>query len=190
MNKKFMSFVLAMVLSVGLGVSSLYAKTYLGNAATDGYAAQNDSTGPAAVKSTSTATTTGSESNGVWIKVGSTGDTLSGNLTAEFRYYAGIMTGYEQAGGKFVISDSYTSMKAIVSNANDNWTVEYYAFTQADLASMPKPEDFGLETDANGEPKTETDENGNTHYVFKNKKAEQAYVKAMENWLKERGFSS
>ena len=207
MNKKIMSFVLAMVLSVGLGVSSLYASTYLGDAASDGYADQNAASGPV---HTSTLTT-GSGSSGVWIEVGSTGDLLSGNLTAEFRYFAGIMTGYEQAGGKFVISDSYTAMKALLSNANDEWTVEYYAFTQADLASMPNPADYTVDNDNDGEPDTITtykDAEGNeiseeeyknlskkdkekyspeTHYLFEAGKEEQ-YVKDMENWLKERGW--
>lgn len=172
MNKKIMSFVLAMVLSVSLG-SSLYA-SYSGDYDPNAYYnAQNQQT---VQQGTTTAT-------GTWIKVGSKDDVLSGNLTAVFSYYGGIMTGYESKGGLFVITDSY-GQRAVMSNAEGVFTVQSYNFRQSDIEGMPNILAY-VQTDENGNPKKDKDGN----YIFVNEEAEKAFVKAWEDYLKERGFS-
>ena len=170
-----MSFVLAMVLCVGLGVSALYAgSTYLGGSVANGYNQDNQGVAPEGE---------GATSKGVWIKIGSKDDTLSGNLTGVYSYYAGIGTEIQQAGGVFMIKDSFSQIVAQLTNAEGEWTVTYLATRQADLATMPKPEDY-VETDENGELKK--DDNGN--YIFKSEAKKAEFTNAMKQWFLDRGW--
>ena len=176
MNKKIMSFVLAMVLSVGLGVANLFAgNTYLGGSVAAGYANDNQGVAPEGGE--------GSKSKGVWIKIGSKNDTLSGNLTGVYSYYAGIGTEIQQAGGIFTIKDSFSQIVAQLTNAEGNWTVKYLATRQADLATMPDPKDY-VETDENGELKKDKDGN----YIFKSEAAKKEFTDLMKSWFLDRGY--
>lgn len=170
-----MSFVLAMVLCVGLGVSALYAgSTYLGGSVAAGYDQDNQGVAPEGE---------GAKTNGVWIKIGSKDDTLSGNLTGVYSYYAGIGTEIQQAGGVFMIKDSFSQIVAQLTNAEGEWTVTYQATRQADLATMPKPEDY-VERDENGELKK--DDKGN--YIFKSEAKKAEFTNAMKQWFLDRGW--
>ena len=177
MNKKLMSFVLAMVLSVGLGVSSLFANSSRGDY---GQSVQNFY-----LEQNSGASSSSSSGDGFTINVGSPEDVLSGNITTVFSFYAGIMTSYKLADGSVYVNDS-DGIRAIMSAANDVWTVTAYNFRQSDLNSpdYPKLEDY-VKTDENGNPLKDKDGN----YIFVSEQAEKDYVDKWKAFLKKRGFS-
>ncbi len=120
MNKKFMSFVLATVLSVGLGVSTLFAYSYskYGKEFSSYYSGST-------------------ESKSVTIKVGSPDDMLSGNLTAVFGYYAGTLVSYQAAGGQFQLYDSYGA-RFTCNNAGGIWSVTGANLRTSDLNDIVK----------------------------------------------------
>lgn len=136
MNKKTVSLVLAMCLSVGLGVSSVFASLRNANVS-ESYEAANAGSYGWSVKDAS-GTVTGSETkSGFQIKVGSAEDKLSGALSGVFSYYAGIMTGYNQTGGSYTIYDSYGARAMLQSTDNKTFTLESFSFRTSDLANMP-----------------------------------------------------
>ena len=120
MNKKFMSFVLAMLLSVGLGVSSLFAYSYskYGKEFSSYYSGSTSS-------------------KSVTIKVGSPDDMLSGNLTAVFGYYAGSLVSYQAAGGQFQLYDSYGA-RFTCNNDGGIWSVTGVNLRGSDLNELLK----------------------------------------------------
>lgn len=119
MNKKIMSFVLAMVLSVGLGVSSAFAYSY------DKYAQEFNSS-----------FLSGSgNSNLTTVNVGKPTDLLGGNLTTVFNYYAGTLLSYHSSGGQFVLNDSY-GPRFGVDNKGGAWNVNSVNLRTSDLAAM------------------------------------------------------
>ena len=145
MNKKFMSFVLAMVLSVGLGSGVLFATDY---DASGSYQGVNEHTYSwTETTSSSTASNqTGSVSseltgNGFLIKFGSAEDRLSGNLSGIFSYYAGSMIGYQQAGGTYYLYDSYGMRGVLASSVGSgSFTLESWTWRTSDLADLEKCE--------------------------------------------------
>ena len=139
MNKKIVSFVLAMVLSIGLGVVNVFADSY------SDYAAKFNS-----------AYANSTEKGSVKIKVGSASDELKGNLTGVFSYYAGTMVSYFAAGGNYSIYDSYGA-RFSASNAGNIWTLTSVNLRYSDYANMPKLSDY-LNTDEDGNYATETTE--------------------------------
>ncbi len=118
MNKKVMSFVLAMVLSVGLGCSSLFANSY------SDYASEFNSYYSGKIAAGS-----------VKVKVGSPSDLLGGNLTAVFGYYAGTLISYQGAGGQFQLYDSYGA-RFSVDNKGGAWNVNGFTARASDLAEI------------------------------------------------------
>jgi hypothetical protein len=148
MNKKLVSFVLAMVLSVGLGVSTLFAYSYskYGKEFSSFYAGSTSS-------------------KSVTIKVGSPDDMLGGNLTAVFGYYAGSLVSYQAAGGQFQLYDSYGA-RFTCNNAGGIWSVTGANLRTSDLNDIAKfdtMEDFLMSmgfTEASLAV-TEMDEDGN-----------------------------
>ena len=114
MNKKIVSFVLATVLSVGLGVGAAFA----------GYSYSDY----ADKFSSHYAGKTGSGS--VTIKIGSEDDKLKGNLTGVFGYYAGTMVSYQGSGGSFTVYDSYGA-RATLSNSGEKFKVTSFSFRTA-----------------------------------------------------------
>lgn len=138
MNKKIVSLVLAMCLSVGLGVSSLFASPSLRDAdITLGYEAANAGTYTYDVKDASGTVTGTVTKEGFQIKAGSAEDKLSGCLVGVFSYYAGIMTGYDQAGGTYTIYDSYGARATLQATDNGTFTLTGFNFRTSDLANMP-----------------------------------------------------
>ena len=136
-----MSFVLAMVLSVGFG-SSLFAANY--DSSGSYQAANSQSYSWTETTSSSTAsgqgdtTTSEQTGQGFLIRFGSAQDRLSGNLSGVFSYYAGSMVGYQQAGGSFYLYDSY-GMRGVLSNAGGkHFSLEAWNFRTSDLAKMNK----------------------------------------------------
>ena len=118
MNKKVMSFVLAMVLSVGLGVGSAFAYSY------SNYADEFN-------ESYAGKTAEGS----VTINVGSPSDLLGGNLTAVFGYYAGSLVSYQGAGGQFQLYDSYGA-RFNCDNKGGAWNVSLVNLRASDYAKL------------------------------------------------------
>ena len=139
MNKKIMSFVLAMVLSVGLG-SAVFASDY--DASSTYQAANSASYGWTEVTSSSTAsdqggtTTSQVTGQGFFITFGSAGDQLSGNLSGIFKYYAGTMIGYMQAGGNYTLFDSYGARGVLSSAGGEHFSLQSWNFRTSDLAKM------------------------------------------------------
>jgi len=206
MNKKIMSFVLAMVLSVGLGVissfasSTSYDSSNYGNKFTSYYANKT-------------------ASGSVKIQIGSEKDLLKGNLTGVFGYYAGTMVSYQGAGGNFTVYDSYGA-RATLSNSGENFKVQSFNLRTADLANMPKVDDY-VQKNADGSYKTEkstvytyTGEDGKsktitkedydklsgddkkkctitekTNYVFNSEEAKAEYCKKMKDFLVGLGYT-
>ena len=120
MNKKIVSLVLAMCLSVGLGSSSVFGYSYTN------YADEFDS-----YYSGKT------ENNSVTIEVGKPSDLLGGNLTAVFGYYAGSLVSYQGAGGQFQLYDSYGA-RFTADNKGGAWNVTGVNLRTSDLAEIEK----------------------------------------------------
>ena len=140
MNKKLMSFVLAMVLSVGLGSSKLFAENF--DASGDYQYANSQSYSWTETTSSSTAngqnnaTSSQQTGRGFLIEFGSADDRLSGNLSGIFKYYAGSMVGYEQAGGNYYLYDSYGQRGVLSSAGGEHFSLESWNFRTSDLAKM------------------------------------------------------
>jgi len=166
MNKKIVSFVLAMVLSVGLGVSAAFA----------GYSYSDYADKFNSYYAGKTA------SGSVKIKIGSEEDKLKGNLTGVFGYYAGTMVSYQGAGGSFTVYDSFGA-RGTLSNSGEQFKLTSWTSRTADLADMPDLSEY-VEYE-NGKPKTDSE----GHYVFKSEEAKKAYVKAMTDYLISIGFT-
>ena len=113
-----MSFVLAMVLSVGLGCGNIFANAY------SDYASEFNSyySGKTEAKS-------------VKVRVGNPSDLLGGNLTAVFGYYGGTLISYQGAGGQFQLYDSYGA-RFSVDNKGGAWNVNGFTARASDLAEI------------------------------------------------------
>ncbi|MBQ3943258.1 MAG: hypothetical protein II669_02975, partial [Elusimicrobia bacterium] len=151
MNKKLVSFVLAMVLSVGLGVSSLFAYSY-SKYATEFASYYSGSTSKGSVY----LTILGSDS---------ADKVLQGNLTAVFGYYAGSLLSYQAAGGQFQLYDSYGA-RFSCNNDGGIWTVTGVNLRSSDLNEIMKydtMEDFLMSMGFTEESLavTQMDEDGN-----------------------------
>ncbi len=157
---------MAMVLSVGLGVSDAFE----GYSYTD-YADKFNS-----YYSGKTA------SGSVRIKIGSEEDKLKGNLTGVFGYYAGTMVSYQGAGGSFTVYDSFGA-RGTLSNSGEQFKLTSWTSRTTDLADMPDLSEY-VEYE-NGQPKKDAD----GHYVFKSDEAKAAYIKAMTDYLISIGFT-
>lgn len=119
MNKKFVSFVLAMVLSVGLGVSSLFAGQSYNEYADDFV------NGLMAGGST---TITISES-------GAAG--LDGNLSQVFQYVFGSVTAIQGAGRQFTLMDSTKGYSFSIDAAGGKtWSVVSGTLSSSEIAKM------------------------------------------------------
>ncbi len=134
MNKKFMSFVLAMVLSAGLGVSA-FAITAEYDSRAAYVTANSRSYSWESVASNSTAdnldgtTSTTLTGNGNMILFGSAKDRLSGNLSGLFSYYGGMLIGYQQAGGTYQIYDSYGVRGVMASSVgSEHFSMQSWTF--------------------------------------------------------------
>jgi hypothetical protein len=121
MNKKIVSFVLAMVLSVGLGSSAAFAGYSYSDYA-DKFSSYYEGK---------------TDEKSVTVKVGSKDDLLGGNLTAVFGYYAGTLVSYQGAGGSFQLYDSYGA-RFSVDNKGGAWNVSGVNLRTSDLAEMDK----------------------------------------------------
>lgn len=121
MNKKIVSFVLAMVLSVGLGSSAAFAGYSYSDYADEFNSYYEGKT----------------DDKSVTVKVGSKDDLLGGNLTAVFGYYAGTLVSYQGAGGSFQLYDSYGA-RFSVDNKGGAWNVSGANLRTSDLAEMDK----------------------------------------------------
>ena len=131
MNRKLLSLVLAAVFTVSLGVTKILAaySDYESTAYTS--------------KNAQTYTVTNEEGDitkheGVFIKVGTPQDELSGKLTGTFSYYAGVMVGYIQAGGNYTIYDSYGARAVLTNAGGETFSLQNFVFRTSDLASMPE----------------------------------------------------
>ncbi len=113
MNKEIVSFVLATVLSVGLGVGSAFA-------AYDEYAQEfNKSYGDGVGTKT--------------IMVGSTkSNDLVGNITTMFGYYAGTLVSATSAGGNVTLYDS-SGARFSVTDVGNSWNVTSVNFKASDF---------------------------------------------------------
>ncbi len=135
-----MSFVLAMVLSVGLGSSKLFAENF--DASGDYQYANSQSyswtetTSSSTAKGQNNATSSQQTGRGFLIEFGSADDRLSGNLSGIFKYYAGSMVGYEQAGGNYYLYDSYGQRGVLSSAGGEHFSLESWNFRTSDLAKM------------------------------------------------------
>jgi len=136
MNKKIVSLVLAMCLSVGLGVSSLFASLRDADVKS-GFIEANGMSSTHQVKDASGTVTGTAKEEGFQIKAGSAEDKLSGSLVGVYSYFAGIMTGYTEAGGSYTIYDSYGVRATLQATDNGTFTLTNFNFRTSDLANMP-----------------------------------------------------
>lgn len=141
-----MSFVLAMVLSVGLGSAVFGSYSY--SSYVDSFNEEHNG-------------------NTYTVNINDAHDVLGGNLTAVFGYYAGSIVDIKGADGSFTLYDSY-GPRFSASNKGDIWQVTGVELRTSDLAEMEKYDsaeaffatmgfDVSMvdmnDTDSNGQPK-------------------------------------
>ena len=166
MNKKIMSFVLAMVLSAGLGVSTLFAYTYTGgtkhatsfrvnpqdmanlagNIKTEGYDGTEDSIAAA--------------------------NDVTSRICAVFNYTAGMVTSAVDADRNITIYDQGRYRATLGYNDDGTYTITSFAVYGTDYSRIQQAgglKNFllamGVSETALKCSKTETDEDGNTYFV-------------------------
>ena len=127
MNKKLVSFVLAMVLSVGLGVSSLFAGAY-SDQASDFQAG----IGGGSVRVNIGSYTSTGNSEGV---SGGDLDVLVGNLVSVFKYYAGTILAVQGANSTFTLMDSYGARFSVDAKGGA-WNVATVNLREVDYARI------------------------------------------------------
>jgi len=167
MNKKIMSFVLAMVLSVGLGVSSLFAYTYTGGSkkATSFRVDVQDMAGLAGnIK------TTGFDINDK-DTIGAA-ESVTSRICAVFNYTAGIVTSAIDADRNITIYDQGRYRATLGYNDDGTYTITSFAVYGTDypkIKEMGGLKNFllamGVSETALKCSKTRTDKEGNTFFV-------------------------